>query len=298
MALVHPFSSSNINIDLLNDISLSSLFSLSPPPTPPKDTPYSRPLLPIYLTMSSSHERTLSDEELDLEWEKANIGRTTSPRPQSLVYTFGGLRVKLIVYRTMARSFSLALNDLFKIDSSIADLDAKVDQKYVAFTCQSTPTNSVDITTIHMEEQHTDILYANRKKAVSSQTSELEALEARIRATEERLKSLSTSSSPTQTTTTPSSASLAAQNRLSGRSSPRPRPAIGETFDAQKSPLAQNEFRPSSANRPKSRREDTVQTRGLPPTPGQSEGETSSSEEESEEGGDIQRDVRRGRNVV
>jgi hypothetical protein len=31
--------------------------------------------------------------------------------------------------RTMARSFSLALNDLFKIDGSLADLDAAVDQK-------------------------------------------------------------------------------------------------------------------------------------------------------------------------
>lgn len=31
----------------------------------------------------------------------------------------------------MAISFELALNDLFKIDSSIADLDAAVDQKYI-----------------------------------------------------------------------------------------------------------------------------------------------------------------------
>lgn len=33
--------------------------------------------------------------------------------------------------RTMARSFSLALNDLFKIDNSLADLDAAVSEKYV-----------------------------------------------------------------------------------------------------------------------------------------------------------------------
>jgi hypothetical protein len=32
---------------------------------------------------------------------------------------------------TMARSFSLALNDLFKIDNSIADLDAAVSEKSV-----------------------------------------------------------------------------------------------------------------------------------------------------------------------
>jgi len=74
----------------------------------------------------------MSDEALDREWKP-------NGRPQS----------------TMARSFSLALNDLFKIDNSIADLDAAVSEK---------------------------------KRVVSSQTSELEALEARLRATEERLK--------------------------------------------------------------------------------------------------------------
>ncbi|KIN01703.1 hypothetical protein OIDMADRAFT_196162, partial [Oidiodendron maius Zn] len=74
----------------------------------------------------------MSDEELDREWKPSN-------RPQS----------------TMARSFSLALDDLFKIDNSIADLDAAVSEK---------------------------------KMKVTSQTSELEALEARLKATEERLK--------------------------------------------------------------------------------------------------------------
>lgn len=33
--------------------------------------------------------------------------------------------------RTMARSFSNALNDLFKIDNSLADLDAAVEEKSV-----------------------------------------------------------------------------------------------------------------------------------------------------------------------
>merc|ERR1712098_684273 len=64
---------------------------------------------------------------------------------------------------TMAKSFSLALNDLFKIDNCIADLDAAVSEK---------------------------------KKAVSTQTSELEALEARLKATEERLKMAATGSPP------------------------------------------------------------------------------------------------------
>ncbi|EPE30630.1 hypothetical protein GLAREA_03597 [Glarea lozoyensis ATCC 20868] len=74
----------------------------------------------------------MSDAELDREWKP-------STRPQS----------------TMAKNFSLALNDLFKIDNSVADLDAVVSEK---------------------------------KRVVSTQTSELEALEARIKATEERLK--------------------------------------------------------------------------------------------------------------
>ncbi|KAG9246476.1 hypothetical protein BJ878DRAFT_281522 [Calycina marina] len=81
----------------------------------------------------------MSNEELDREWKPSN-------RPQS----------------TMARSFSLALNDLFKIDNSLADLDAAVSEK---------------------------------KQKVTSQTSELEALEARIKATEERLR-VAASSSP------------------------------------------------------------------------------------------------------
>jgi len=83
----------------------------------------------------------MSDEDLDRDW-KPN-GR----RPQS----------------TMARSFSAALDDMFKIDNSIADLDAAV---------------------------------AEKKQAVSSQTSELEALEARLRATEERLKASGLAISP------------------------------------------------------------------------------------------------------
>ncbi|KAJ5037985.1 uncharacterized protein L3040_006860 [Drepanopeziza brunnea f. sp. 'multigermtubi'] len=78
----------------------------------------------------------MSDAELDREYKPS--GRPTS---------------------TMAKSFSLALNDLFKIDNSLADLDAAVSEK---------------------------------KKAVSTQASELEALEARIKATEERLRQAAT----------------------------------------------------------------------------------------------------------
>ncbi|CAL3973401.1 unnamed protein product [Diplocarpon coronariae] len=82
----------------------------------------------------------MSEVEIDRQWKPS--GRPTS---------------------TMAQSFSLALNDLFKIDNSLADLDAAVSEK---------------------------------KKAVSTQTSELEALEARLKETEERLKAAASGSPP------------------------------------------------------------------------------------------------------
>lgn len=168
----------------------------------------------------------MSDEELDRDW------KPSSNRPQS----------------TMARSFSLALDDLFKMDNSIADLDAAVSEK---------------------------------KMKVTSQTSELEALEARLRATEERLKAAASGeTSPT--------------GRRSGRSSPRPRAPLGDTFSQAKreqptSPLSESHKVPSrpqtATNRPKTRDGRPVTGRrptesysqappmpgALPPTPGASE---------------------------
>jgi hypothetical protein len=128
-----------------------------------------------------------------------------------------------------------------------------------------------------------------RKKAVSHQTSELEALEARLRATEERLKKV---------------ASASPQNKYSsGRSSPRQRVPLGDTFTSSStkaemstSPLA-TEFKNTS--RPNSGRPQTGEDRrpvsgwkheaqssytaqpvpgALPPTPGASEGESSDSD--------------------
>ncbi|KAK2607094.1 hypothetical protein N8I77_005799 [Diaporthe amygdali] len=74
-----------------------------------------------------------SDENLDRDW-KPN-GR----RPQS----------------TIARSFSAELADIFRLDNSVADLDAKIDE---------------------------------RKQVVQTRASELEALEQRIKDMEARLK--------------------------------------------------------------------------------------------------------------
>jgi hypothetical protein len=120
---------------------------------------------------------------------------------------------------------------------------------------------------------------------VTSQTSELEALEARLKATEERLKAAASGeTSPT--------------GRRSGRSSPRPRAPLGDTFSQVKreqptSPLSESTkapSRPQTANRPKTRDGRPVTGRrptesysqappmpgALPPTPGASEGESES----------------------
>lgn len=123
-----------------------------------------------------------------------------------------------------------------------------------------------------------------RKKAVSTQTTELEALEARLKATEERLKARGASPLP-------------GEKAPSGRSSPRQRaPLAGDTFTDTKpeeraptSPLSSQPpitgSRPQTANRPKTgNRGDSgalpPMPGALPPTPGASEGELSSSESE------------------
>ncbi|KAH8757008.1 hypothetical protein BGZ57DRAFT_339369 [Hyaloscypha finlandica] len=141
----------------------------------------------------------MSDDELDQEWKPSKA------RPQS----------------TMARSFSLALNDLFKIDNSLADLDAAVSEK---------------------------------KRAVSNQTSELEALEARLRATEERLKkAASTGASPAKSSSSGRS-SPRSRPALGGDTfAPSPTKEASPT-----SPLS-SEFRhtsrPNTSERPASGRE-------------------------------------------
>ncbi|KAF3765741.1 hypothetical protein M406DRAFT_356037 [Cryphonectria parasitica EP155] len=75
----------------------------------------------------------MSDEELEKDW------KPNARRPQS----------------TIARSFSAELEGIFRIDNSVADLDAKLDE---------------------------------RKHTVQTQATELELLEQRIREMEERLK--------------------------------------------------------------------------------------------------------------
>jgi hypothetical protein len=128
---------------------------------------------------------------------------------------------------------------------------------------------------------------------VTSQTTELEALEARLKAAEERLKAAASGGETSPT------------NRRSGGSSPRSRAPLGDTFaQAQQeqptSPLSEatkTPSRPQTANRPKTR--DGRPTTGrrptesysqappmpgaLPPTPGASEGESESLSESEPE---------------
>jgi hypothetical protein len=112
----------------------------------------------------------------------------------------------------------------------------------------------------------------HRKRVVSTQTSELEALEARIKATEERLKA--------------KQAGISLSRTPSGRSSPQQRTPLGDTFGSPPphhpiSPLA-TEFGSQNVNREK-RANQTYTTPPmpgqLPPTPGASEGEYGSEPE-------------------
>ncbi|RQM04963.1 hypothetical protein DH86_00003702, partial [Scytalidium sp. 3C] len=159
----------------------------------------------LLVSAATTITTAMSDDEFDKDWKPTG-------RPQS----------------TMARSFSLALNDLFKIDNSIADLDAAVFEK---------------------------------KRAVSSQTSELEALEARLRETEERLKAKqAVASDPTR--------------RHSGMGSPRTRQALGDTFNRRQDGEGENRSpsSPLAATHENTKTPSRPPTGGaMPPTPGASE---------------------------
>jgi len=136
---------------------------------------------------------------------------------------------------TLARSFSAALNDAFMIDSDLDGLSNSVEQK---------------------------------KKVVSSASQELEALEARLRETEELLKKRQTGSASRSPAAT------------SGRNSPHRRTPLGAAFspDAGKestpptSPLSRQQ--PTEAgSRPVPVKESSYNVPPmpgrLPPTPGE-----------------------------
>ncbi|KAI1275733.1 hypothetical protein F5Y07DRAFT_400045 [Xylaria sp. FL0933] len=89
-----------------------------------------------------------TDEELDRDW--VPNGR----RPQS----------------TIARSFSAELMDIFRIENSVADLDEQIDKRR------------------RIESKTDSSLPPGRKQQVNSGQTELQALEARIKEMEARLK--------------------------------------------------------------------------------------------------------------
>ncbi|ATY66137.1 hypothetical protein A9K55_002033 [Cordyceps militaris] len=109
--------------------------------------------------MDSTTERSYTDEELDREWQP------TSRRPLSITMdqhhqdTQSQKQHRRLTLnsddRTIARSFSDELMDIFRIDNSVADLDREVD---------------------------------SRRAKVNRNTMELASLEARLREMEERLK--------------------------------------------------------------------------------------------------------------
>ncbi|KDN69263.1 hypothetical protein CSUB01_05207 [Colletotrichum sublineola] len=142
--------------------------------------------------------------------ELDNDWQPNGRRPQSCVPATGPKA------DTIARSFSQELADIFRLDDPVTDLDEKLDQ---------------------------------RKQIVQSQTSELEALERRIREMEERLKSNGRS---IQTSSDQSAPAEAATPALSKEAQEKARSRPGTA--RQNQPHA-----PSSAN--------------MPPTPTASEGE-------------------------
>ncbi|ORY64347.1 uncharacterized protein BCR38DRAFT_485506 [Pseudomassariella vexata] len=129
---------------------------------------------------------------------------------------------------TIARSFSQELMDIFRIENSVADLDKEVHKK---------------------------------KEQVTTQTSELEALEQRIREMEERLKMQNGATLPAPST--------------SPRAGPQP---LGNAFGgpAVDKVDAQQQQRPTGASRPgtaKQTQQAPAHGGAMPPTPTASEGE-------------------------
>jgi hypothetical protein len=134
---------------------------------------------------------------------------------------------------TIARSFSAELMDIFRIENSVADLDEKVDK---------------------------------RKQQINSQTSELEALEARIREMEQRLKT-----APNQIdkpSGSPRTQRPPVANAFDDPNAPPPPPAKD---DEHSTGYGQHKY---NGRRPGTARESQQAVPGaLPPTPVGSEGE-------------------------
>ncbi|KAK0639141.1 hypothetical protein B0T16DRAFT_237216 [Cercophora newfieldiana] len=142
---------------------------------------------------------------------------------------------------TIARSFSAELMDIFRIENSVADLDEKVDK---------------------------------RKQQLNSQTSELEALEARIREMEERLKTQAPNPSG-RSSGSPRTQRPPVANAFDHPDAPPPPPAKDDEHSVSSQQRDKNYGQHKySGRRPGTARESQQAVPGaLPPTPVGSEGE-------------------------
>ncbi|KAI1083767.1 hypothetical protein F5B20DRAFT_349111 [Whalleya microplaca] len=128
---------------------------------------------------------------------------------------------------TIARSFSQELMDIFRIENSLADLDEKIDK---------------------------------RKQQVTTGQTELEALEARIKEMEERLKKQNPSAAPSGATP---------RTQRQGQ-------AVGGTYGQASSSAGEKDHPQQRASRPgtaKQARQAPAHGGVMPPTPTASEGE-------------------------
>ncbi|KAK0613328.1 hypothetical protein B0T14DRAFT_276589 [Immersiella caudata] len=143
---------------------------------------------------------------------------------------------------TIARSFSAELMDIFRIENSVADLDEQVDK---------------------------------RKQQINSQTTELEALEARIREMEQRLKTqpLNQAGRPSGS---PRAQRLPITNAFDDPDAPPPPPPPAKD-DERSAPSQRDQGygqHKYGGRRPGTARESQQAVPGaLPPTPVGSEGE-------------------------
>lgn len=132
----------------------------------------------------------------------------------------------LIKCSTLARKFSASLHDAFAMDNDIVTLEQSVEQKYALCNWSRAPPPIL----------HTlsDLLVltsiTSRKKAVSSQSQELEALEAQLKETKKREAELKEAERLRQKTSRPSSS-----GETSGQTTPHRRQPVAPMFDPQQS---------------------------------------------------------------
>lgn len=171
--------------------------------------------------------------------------------------------------RTMARSFSAELMDIFRIENSISDLDSQVDQRSARPLPPLSP---------HSKNQHIPFTAnlvirsiqltrpsSNRKQKVGQSNDELASLEARIKEMEERLRKTKNQSRPSIASVTDGAADTTnEQKQEDGSSSSTYVKAEGGDDASSKA-----RSRPGTARAT----QQAPSSGNMPPTPGASEGD-------------------------